>query len=107
MNLMFNFSGPEKMTGLDVILENLDKAKRDENIAGIYLDFTSIDADIATLDEIREALLDFKASGKFIWAYSEYYSQTGYYLATCADKIFLNPEGAIDFKGLASEMIFI
>lgn len=107
MNFMMNFSGPEKMTGLDVVLENLKKAKRDENIAGIYLDLTTINTDISSLDEIREALLDFKASGKFIWAYSEYYTQTSYYLATCADKILLNPEGGIDFKGLASEMVFI
>lgn len=107
MNLMMNFSGPEKMTGLDVFLENLNKAKRDENISGIYLDLTTINADISTLDEIREALFDFKTSGKFIWAYSEYYSQTAYYLATSADRIFLNPEGGIDFKGLASEMVFI
>jgi len=107
MNFMMNFSGPEKMTGLDVFLENLNKAKRDENISGIYLDLTTINADISTLDEIREALFDFKTSGKFIWAYSEYYSQTAYYLATSADRIFLNPEGGIDFKGLASEMVFI
>ncbi|NCA76653.1 MAG: signal peptide peptidase SppA [Alphaproteobacteria bacterium] len=107
MNLMMNFSGPEKMTGLDVFLENLNKAKRDENISGIYLDLTTINADISTLDEIREALFDFKTSGKFIWAYSEYYSQTAYYLATSADRIFVNPEGGIDFKGLASEMVFI
>ncbi len=107
MNFIMNFSGPEKMTGLDVFLENLNKAKRDENISGIYLDLTTINADISTLDEIREALFDFKTSGKFIWAYSEYYSQTAYYLATSADRIFLNPEGGIDFKGLASEMVFI
>ncbi|MCX6303395.1 MAG: signal peptide peptidase SppA [Bacteroidetes bacterium] len=104
---VMGYAGPEKNTGLNDILDNLQKAKKDDNIAGIYLDLGEIPAGISTLDEIRDALIDFKTSGKFIWAYSEGYSQKSYYLATAADKIYLNPQGAVDFKGLASEMVFL
>ena len=86
---VMGFAGPDKSLGLNEILENLEKAKRDENIAGIYLDLTDIPADYATINEIRDGLADFKNSGKFVWAYSEYYSQRAYYLATVADKVFL------------------
>ncbi|MCK9204287.1 MAG: signal peptide peptidase SppA [Bacteroidales bacterium] len=105
--IMMGYSGPEKTTGLNEILDNLKKARKDDNIAGIYLDLSDIPAGISTVDEIREGILDFKKSGKFVWAYSEVYSQKAYYLATAADKIFLNPQGTIDFKGLSSETIFI
>lgn len=107
MNFTMNAFGADKMTGLDKILESIKKARHDDNISGIYLDLTDIPAGAATLEEIRNALLDFRSSGKFIWAYSEYYSQKTYYLASAADKIFLNPEGGIEFKGLASEQVFI
>ena len=105
--LVMGYAGPEKMTGLNDVLDNLKKAKQDNNIVGIYLDLSDIPFGISTLDEIRDGLLDFKTSGKFIWAYSEGYSQKSYYLATAADKIYLNPQGMIDFKGLASEMVFL
>ncbi|MCX6266235.1 MAG: S49 family peptidase, partial [Bacteroidetes bacterium] len=104
---VMGFAGPEKVTGLNDILDNLKKAKTDDNIAGIYLDLSDIPFGISTLDEIRDGLIDFKSSGKFIWAYSEGYSQKSYYLSTTADKIYLNPQGSIDFKGLASEMVFL
>ena len=107
MKFVMGFAGPEKTIGLNDILDNLKKAKRDANIAGIYLDLGDIPCGIATLDEIRKGLLDFKGSGKFIWAYSEGYTQKSYYLATAADKIYLNPQGMVDFKGLASEMVFL
>lgn len=105
--VVMGFAGPEKTSGLNDILDNLKKARNDENIAGIYLDLSDILFGISTLDEIRDGLIDFKASGKFIWAYSEGYSQKSYYLATVADKIFLNPQGSVDFKGIASEMLFL
>ncbi len=105
--IVMGYSGPEKATGLNDILDNLKKAKRDENIAGIYLDLSDIPSGISTLDEIRDGLIDFKTSGKFIWAYSEGYSQKSYYLATVADKIYLNPQGMVEFKGLTSEMVFL
>ncbi len=101
------FSMPEKSTGLNDILDNLKKAQKDDNIKGIYLDLSDIPAGISTIDEIREGLLDFKKSGKFIWAYSEGYTQKSYYLASAADKIFLNPQGGMLFKGLNSEMTFL
>ncbi|TAL61352.1 MAG: signal peptide peptidase SppA [Bacteroidetes bacterium] len=104
----FSFGGNfEKMPiGLNDILSNIEKAKEDKNIKGIYLDISSIPAGIATLEEIRNALLDFKTSKKFMVAYSEGYSQGSYYLATVADKIYLNPEGSVDFKGLSRQVMF-
>jgi protease-4 len=105
--IVMGYTSPEKSTGLNDILKNLKKAKDDENISGIYLDLSELPAGISTVDEIRDGLIDFKTSGKFIWAYSEGYSQKTYYLATAADKIYLNPQGSVDFKGLASEMVFL
>lgn len=104
----FPFSGDFKNRplGLNDILANIEKAKDDENIKGIYLDIASIPAGIATLEEIRNALIDFKKSKKFIIAYSEEYGQGAYYLATVADKIYLNPEGMVDFKGLSRQIMF-
>jgi len=107
MKFTFDLSGPGKMTGLNELLDNIRKAKHDENITGIYLDLTDIPAGISTLEEIRDALMAFKTSGKFIWAYSESYSQRAYYLASVADRVFLNPEGSLEFKGLAAELTFI
>ncbi len=104
---MMGYAGPEKTTGLNDILDNLKKAKKDDNIAGIYLDLSDIPSGISTIDEIRDGLIDFRSSGKFIWAYGEVYSQKSYYLASVADKIYLYPQGVIDFKGLASEMVFL
>jgi protease-4 len=96
----------EEAIGLDDILNNIEKAKEDENIKGIYIEITSVPAGIAMVEEIRTKLLEFKNTGKFILAYSEYYSQNAYYLASVADKIYLNPQGAIDFKGLSAELMF-
>jgi len=107
MPILSNFRMPGKITGLNDILENLSKGSKDDNIKGIYLDLSGIQAGISTIDEIRDGLLEFKKSGKFIWAYSEMYNQATYYLATTADKIFLNPEGGVLFKGLNAEMPFV
>jgi protease-4 len=96
----------ERTMGLDDILKNIRKAKNDAHIKGIYLDLTSVPAGIATLEEIRSALIDFKNSGKFIISYSEMYTQATYYLATVADKIYLNPQGLLEFKGLSAEVMF-
>jgi protease-4 len=92
--------------GLNDILKNLDKAARDENIKGIYLNLSGIAAGSATLLEIRDALVKFKESGKFIISYSENYTQGSYFLATTADKIYMNPEGGMDFHGLSAELMF-
>ena len=103
----FNFSGLfDNHIGLDDILTRIEAAKTDDKIKGIYLDLSSIGAGFATLEEIRDALVDFKSSKKFIIAYSEYYSQSSYYLASVADKVYLNPEGLVDFRGLANQSVF-
>lgn len=96
-----------KSFGLNDILKRIAGAKDDTFIKGIYLDLSSVSASFATLQEIRDALLDFKESGKFIVAYSEGYTQRAYYLASTADKIYVNPEGTIDFRGLASQAVFL
>jgi protease IV len=92
--------------GLNDILNNIDKARRDSNIRGIYLELSELQAGIATLGEIRAALLDFKKSGKFIVAFSNTYSQGSYYLASVADKIYLCPGGSVNFIGLSAELMF-
>ncbi len=95
-----------KSMGLDDILSNIEKAKNNENIVGIYLNGGNLMAGYATMKEIRDALLKFKESGKFIVAYSDGYTQPNYYLASVADKIMLNPIGSIDWRGLHSQITF-
>jgi protease IV len=97
---------PKSSLGLNDILKNLDKAANDPSIKGIYLDLMTMQTGMANVEEIRNALLEFKESGKFIVAYGEVFTQSAYYLATVADKIYLNPEGMIDFKGIAAELMF-
>ena len=83
--------------GLEDILRSLSEAKTDSKIDGIFLNLSGIEAGLATVEEIHNALVDFKTSKKFIYAYSEGYTQGAYYLASVADKIYLYPEGDIDF----------
>ncbi|MEG1546860.1 MAG: S49 family peptidase, partial [Bacteroides sp.] len=92
--------------GLDDVLASIEKAKSNDKIKGIYIQTTILSSSYASIEEIRNALLDFKKSGKFIVAYGDLYSQGLYYLASVADKIMLNPQGSIDWKGLASQPIF-
>ena len=105
-NLDFDGLHPDRTPGLDDILKSISKAKSDKRIQGILLDLSTIDAGLATLEEIRNALLDFKKSGKFLYAYSESYSQGAYYVASAADKIYLYPEGNIDLRGLHADLVF-
>ena len=93
-------------TGMSDILRNIEHAKTDPNIKGIYMELSSIPTSTATLQEIRDKLIEFKESGKFIVTYGESYSQSAYYMASIADKIFLNPEGALDLHGMASQITF-
>ena len=93
-------------TGLNDILRNIEHAKTDPNIKGIYLELSSIPTSTATLQEIRDKLNEFKESGKFLVTYGETYSQSAYYMASIADKIFLNPEGAVDLHGMATQIMF-
>jgi len=107
MPLFFNLAGPSRATGLDDILRNIRKAAKDDNIKGISLELSDIPSGISTVFEIRKALEDFRKSGKFIYAYSTMMSQSAYYLATVADKIYLNPQGSILFKGISSQLMFL
>ena len=92
--------------GLDDLLSAIQKAKDNENIKGIYMQPANFSASFASLEEIRQALLQFKESGKFIVAYADQYTQGMYYLASVADKLIVNPQGSIGWHGLASETIF-
>ncbi|SDP26702.1 protease-4 [Mucilaginibacter sp. OK268] len=97
----------DKSTGLNDILANIKKAKADANIKGIFLDESYMVSGQATTEEIRNALIDFKKSGKFIIAYSEIYTQGFYYLASVADKVYMNPKGIFELKGFNSEVTFL
>lgn len=92
--------------GLNNILSAIRKAKKNENIRGIYLQADWLETSYASLEEIRHALSDFKESGKFVVAYADQYTQPMYYLATVADKLIVNPQGSISWHGLASQPIF-
>jgi len=101
------FSGIFEVTqGLDEILHAIKVAKNDDDIRGISLNNVFVMAGLAQTKEIRDALNDFKESGKFVYAYADFYMQKDYYLASVADSVFLNPVGAVDFKGLSSEVLF-
>lgn len=102
----FGTGNSSKPLGLNDIVTNLKKAANDANINGIFLELTDIPAGQATVEEIRNSLIEFKKSGKFIVAYSEVYTQKSYYLASVADKIYLNPAGDMEFKGLVGQVMF-
>jgi protease-4 len=104
----FDFSSfqPQKTLGLNDILNNIEKAKKDDEIKGIYLELSSVPAGIATTEEIREALIDFKESDKFIICYSDNYTQKSYYLGSVADKMYMNPAGRVYLTGLQSNVMF-
>lgn len=93
-------------TGLNDILSAIKKAKEEENIKGIYIDAGILSTDYATLQEIRSALENFRKSGKKIIAYADTYSQGSYYLASVADKIYLNPIGMVDWHGVGAQPVF-
>lgn len=93
-------------TGLMGVLHNIEKAKNDPNIKGIVLQLQSVGAGFAALKEMRDALIDFKKSKKFVWAYGEYLSEGAYYLVSVADKIYLNPTGLLEFNGLSAQRMF-
>lgn len=92
--------------GLIQVKEAISEAAEDNNIKGIYLEAPYIIAGIATVEELRQSLIEFKNSGKFIVAYGEMYSEGSYYLASAADKIYLHPEGDLEWNGLAANLTF-
>ena len=93
--------------GMNKILSAIRKAKDEEKVKGIYLETGILESDYATLQEIRNALADFKKSGKWIIAYGDALSQGGYYLASVANKVYVNPEGNVDWHGIASQPQYI
>jgi len=96
-----------KNIGLNDIVENINKAKNDSNIVAIYMKMDDFNAgSYATIEPIRNALIDFKTSKKPIIAHGNYFSQTAYYLASVADSIYLTPTGGLDFRGLNTQLAF-
>lgn len=107
LDLLSQLMGDERQSyGLDDILSSIRKAKDNENIKGIYLQAGALATSYASLQEIRNALLDFKESGKFIIAYADNYTQGLYYLSSVADRLLLNPKGMIEWKGLGASSLF-
>lgn len=96
----------EKYDGLNHYLAAIKNAKNDDKIKGISINSNYLPAGMAQTKALRDALEDFKTSGKFVYAYGDFYSQKDYYLASVADSVFVNPVGDIDFKGLSSEVLF-
>ncbi len=110
--LLANFTLPGqediiKVQGLNNILTSIKAAATDPNIKGIYIRSNMFAAGFSTLKEIRDALIEFKTSGKFIVAYADNYSQKGYYIASVADKVYINPIGMLDIHGLSSQTMFL
>lgn len=99
-------NGQEGVAGLETLTKAIAKAQNDKKVKGIYLENAILASIPATAQELRQALVEFKKSGKFIYAYSDTYSQSGYYICSVADKVMVNPEGMIDWHGLASEPMF-
>ncbi|MDO6471363.1 signal peptide peptidase SppA [Maribacter sp. 1_MG-2023] len=92
--------------GLDEIIQAIEVAKNDDRIKGISINNNFIMAGLAQTQAIRKSLEDFKAEGKFIYAYADIFMQRDYYLASVADSIFINPVGILDFKGLSTEVLY-
>jgi protease-4 len=93
-------------SGLNMLIKKIKSAKTDDKIKGIYLELKFAGGSYANLTELRNLLLDFKSSGKFIYCYAEYFGQKEYYLGTAASKIYMHPEGMLDFKGLGMSLTF-
>lgn len=103
--LDFSFTDAD-MAGMNDIINNIKAAAIDPNIAGIFLEMSVIGTSTANIEEIRNHLIEFKKSGKFILSYAEAYSQSAYYLASVSDKIYMLPDGMLDIHGMASQSMF-
>ena len=103
--LDFSFTDVD-MAGMNDIINNIKAAAIDPNIRGIFLELSSIGTSTANIEEIRNQLIEFKKSGKFILSYAEAYSQSAYYLASVSDKIYMLPDGMLDIHGMASQSMF-
>ncbi len=104
--IMSELSGQVAPAGLNKILASIKKAKNDDRIKGIYIESGMVMAGYATIEEIRNALIDFRESGKFVHSYAPVYTQSAYYLASAGDKIYLNPTGMLDFQGISASYTF-
>jgi len=100
------FGGGEGSTGLVAVKEAIRRAKTDDNIKGILLNLEVVQGGLASLEEVRDALIDFKKGGKFVVAYHETASEKSFYLASVADEIYLHPQGLLEFNGLSTEVMF-
>jgi protease-4 len=96
----------DESIGLVQLRDAIRYAKSDDKIKGIYLNAPQVGAAFSTLDEIRLAIEDFKSSGKWVVAYSDYYTEGGYYISTAADEVYMNPTGQVELNGLAIEVNF-
>lgn len=103
---IFAFKSEQTPVLLYDVLKAIENAKTDDKIKGISLEMDNINAGMTQLDDIRNALKDFKKSGKFVYAYGNAVSQSAYYLGSVADKYYLNPAGLIELKGLSTEVTF-
>lgn len=93
-------------SGLNDIIANIDYAKNDPNISGIFLELSSVGTSTANIEELRHHIVSFRESGKFVITYSETMAQNAYYLATAGDEIYINPDGMLDIHGMASQVMF-
>ena len=93
-------------SGLNDIIANIDYAKNDPDISGIFLELSSVGTSTANIEELRKHIVSFRESGKFVITYSEAMAQSAYYLATAGDEIYLNPDGMLDIHGMASQIMF-
>lgn len=105
-NMNFSRPGVSTQLGLNDIVSCLKKAKSDPNVKGVFMDLGDVPSGQATIEEIRNQLIDLKKSGKFIVSYAEVFTQKSYYLASVSDKIYLNPAGDMEFKGMAAQVMF-
>lgn len=104
-NMMNSLQGISSLS-FEGTMKAIKKAKDDDKVAGIYLEAGQFGADLAQAEEIEKALLDFRKSGKWIIAYGENYSTLGYYLASTANKIYLNKDGMIEWSGIGGEKVY-
>ena len=106
-NPLSMFTGDNSLnSGLNDILSSIKKAKANDEIKGIYIEAGALMTNYATLQEIRNALADFRKSGKWIVAYGDFYTQGAYYVASVANKVYINPKGAIDWHGIGAQTMF-
>lgn len=103
----FDPFGAEQGTGIDRFMADLEQAAKDDRIKGIFLDVKMPAAAPSTMRDLRNAISAFRESGKWVVAYSEFYTQGGYYLASAADEVYLYPEGEMDWRGLNAEVMFL